>query len=106
MRHLTLARATGGGVWGLDFSAEQVRFRDPVRTWLAENAPRGIRPSGPAIREYDLGWQRTQWEGGWAGIAWPTEYGGRGLSLIDQLIWVAGYGRGRPPRGAAHLGGL
>jgi alkylation response protein AidB-like acyl-CoA dehydrogenase len=89
----------------LDFSAEQVEFRDQVRTWLAENAPRELRPSGPAIREFDLGWQRTQWEGGWAGIAWPTEYGGRGLSLLEQLIWFEEYGRaGLPSIDACFVG--
>ena len=89
----------------LDFSAEQVEFRDQVRTWLAENAPRELRPTGPAIREYDLGWQRTQWEGGWAGIAWPTEYGGRGLSLLEQLIWFEEYGRaGLPSIDACFVG--
>lgn len=89
----------------LDFSAEQVEFRDQVRTWLAENAPRGVRPTGPAIREYDLSWQRTQWEAGWAGIAWPKEYGGRGLSLLEQLIWYEEYGRaGLPSIDACFVG--
>ena len=32
---------------------------------------------------------------GWAGIAWPTEYGGRGLTLIEQLIWYEEYARAR-----------
>jgi alkylation response protein AidB-like acyl-CoA dehydrogenase len=82
----------------LDFSAEEVEFRDEVRTWLHEHAPRETRPSdGPAMREYDLDWQRRQWEGGWAGIAWPKEYGGRGLSLIEQLVWYEEYGRAGLP---------
>ncbi|KQM03938.1 acyl-CoA dehydrogenase [Frankia sp. CpI1-P] len=82
----------------LDFSKEQVEFREQVRTWLEENAPREIRPEmGPAMREYDLAWQRTQWEGGWAGISWPQEYGGRGLSLLQQLIWFEEYGRAGLP---------
>ena len=50
------------------------------------------------MREYDLAWQRTQWEGGWAGIAWPKEYGGRGLATLQQLIWYEEYARpGCPP---------
>ena len=82
----------------LDFPDEQQRFREEVRTWLAENRPREQRPSDPAAqREYDLAWQRTQWEGGWAGIAWPAEYGGRGLSLLEQLIWYEEYGRAGLP---------
>jgi alkylation response protein AidB-like acyl-CoA dehydrogenase len=64
----------------LDFTADQAEFRDEVRTWLAEHAPREPRPhlDATAMREYDLAWQRTQWEGGWAGIAWPERYGGPG----------------------------
>jgi alkylation response protein AidB-like acyl-CoA dehydrogenase len=88
-----------------EFTAAQAEFRDEVRTWLAENAPREIRPSGPAVRDYDLSWQRAQWEGGWAGIAWPTEYGGRGLSLLEELIWFEEYGRaGLPSIDACFVG--
>ncbi|WP_181784524.1 acyl-CoA dehydrogenase family protein [Pseudonocardia pini] len=90
----------------LDFSPEQLLFRDEVRTWLAENAPREPRPHEAApMREYDLAWQRTQWEGGWAGIAWPTEYGGRGLTTLQQLVWYEEYAkRGLPSIDACFVG--
>src|SRR6202012_4973377 len=78
----------------LDFSVEQGDFREEVRTWLAGHKPAGPCPSAHAgIRDYDLGWQRAQYEGGWAGISWPREYGGRGLSLLEQLIWYEEDGR-------------
>jgi alkylation response protein AidB-like acyl-CoA dehydrogenase len=79
----------------LDFTADQVQFREEVRTWLAEHAPTEPRPhlDGTAMRDYDLAWQRTQWDGGWAGIAWPERYGGRGLSTLQQLIWYEEYAR-------------
>src|SRR6195952_5781149 len=87
------------------FSAEQRGFRDEVRSWLEENKPRGIRPEGAEIREYDLGWQRTQFAAGWAGISWPKEYGGRGGTLIEQLIWYEEYGRaGLPSVDACFVG--
>ena len=61
----------------LDFTPDQLEFRDQVRTWLDENKPAEPRARDDAgIREYDLAWQRTQAQGGWAGIAWATEYGG------------------------------
>ena len=67
---------------------EMTDFREEVRTWLAENVPREPRPPVSAeARDFDLAWQRTQFDGGWAGINWPTEYGGRGLSLLEQMIW-------------------
>lgn len=72
----------------LTLSAQDAEFRDEVRTWLAENVPREPQPhSGPEARAFDLAWQRRQYDGGWAGISWPAEYGGRGLSLIRQMIW-------------------
>jgi alkylation response protein AidB-like acyl-CoA dehydrogenase len=78
----------------LAFSGEDEEFRTEVRTWLAEHAPKEERPpSGLAMREYDLAWQQTQWKGGWAGVGWPVEYGGRGLPLIRQLIWLEEYAR-------------
>jgi alkylation response protein AidB-like acyl-CoA dehydrogenase len=78
----------------LDFPPDIIDFRDEVRTWLHENAPRETRPRhGRAMRDFDMGWQRTQWEGGWAGINWPVEFGGRGLSLLQQVIWYEEYAR-------------
>lgn len=72
----------------LDYGPEGRLFREEVRTWLEENAPREKQPlEGPAMREFDLAWQRKQYDGGWGGIAWPKEYGGRGLSVVEQLIW-------------------
>ena len=78
----------------LHYPPELLQFRDEVRTWLGENVPRDERPrEAKAIREYDLAWQHTQWVGGWAGIDWPQEYGGRGLTLLQQLIWHEEYAR-------------
>lgn len=45
------------------------------------------------MRDFDTAWQRTQWEGGWAGINWPVEFGGRGLSLLQQVVWYEEYTR-------------
>jgi alkylation response protein AidB-like acyl-CoA dehydrogenase len=90
----------------LDFTPDQIEFRDQVRTWLDENKPTEARPRDDAgIREYDLAWQRTQWKGGWAGIAWPTQYGGKGLTLLQQLIWYEEYAaRGFPGIDACFVG--
>jgi alkylation response protein AidB-like acyl-CoA dehydrogenase len=78
----------------LRFSAEDSAFRDEVRSWLTANVPTERRPKmGPEMREYDLGWQRKLYEAGWGNVAWPTEYGGRDLPLIQQLIWFEEYAR-------------
>jgi alkylation response protein AidB-like acyl-CoA dehydrogenase len=90
----------------LAFSVEDDAFRDEVRTWLAENVPTDKRPHNAAgWRSYDLAWQRRQYDAGWAGIGWPVAYGGRGLSLTQQLIWYEEYARtGMPPMDAGFVG--
>jgi alkylation response protein AidB-like acyl-CoA dehydrogenase len=76
----------------LNVSRRDAEFRVEVRTWLDEHGPREPRPrGGRGMRDFDLAWQRTQYEGGWAGINWPVEYGGRGLSLLQQVIWYEEY---------------
>ena len=83
----------------LDITAEQEAFREEVRTWLHEHVPRDERPESPIEgRDYDLAWQRTQFDHGWAGVSWPTEYGGRGLDLLEQMIWFEEYGRAGAPQ--------
>ena len=83
------------------FGPREAQFRDEVRTWLEANIPRESRPEqGPGMRTFDTAWQRRQYDAGWGGIAWPTAYGGRGLSLIEQLIWHEEYAHaGAPPPG-------
>jgi alkylation response protein AidB-like acyl-CoA dehydrogenase len=78
----------------LEFTAEEIVFREEVRTWLAEHAPKEPRPrAGKAMCDFDVSWLKERFAAGWGGIAWPREYGGRGLSLIEQLIWYEEYAR-------------
>jgi alkylation response protein AidB-like acyl-CoA dehydrogenase len=80
------------------FSAEENAFRAKARAWLAENAPREPRPDdGLPMRAFDLAWQKKKYEGGWAGISWPKEYGGLGLSLVQQMIWYEECARAGAP---------
>jgi alkylation response protein AidB-like acyl-CoA dehydrogenase len=83
----------------LDTSPELKDFREEARTWLEENVPTEPRPEtvGPEVRAYDVEWQRRQHEGGWAGIDWEPEYGGRGLSLIQQVVWYEELVRAKAP---------
>lgn len=88
------------------FSEKERAFRTEVRTWLEENVPKEPPPDdGLALREFDLAWQAAQFQGGWAGISWPAEYGGRGLSLLEQMIWHEEYARaGAPDVGSSFVG--
>jgi alkylation response protein AidB-like acyl-CoA dehydrogenase len=73
-------------------------FRREARSWLEANVPKTKAPTeGPASREYLLAWQKTQFEGGWAGINWPKEFGGRGLSVLEQIVWFEEYARAGAP---------
>ena len=73
-------------------------FRQEARAWLAENVPKSPPPlDGPESREYALAWQRTQARGGWAGIAWPKEMGGRGATVLEQIVWFEEYARAGAP---------
>src|SRR6202521_4525535 len=86
----------------LNLSAEELKFRDELRAWLAANVPKDWderREDSLEVRfEYLRSWQRRLYEGGWAGISWPKEYGGRGASLMQQVIfWQEMALAGAPP---------
>jgi alkylation response protein AidB-like acyl-CoA dehydrogenase len=85
-------------------SAEHHEFRMEVRTWLEKNLPPGSGkpgrqgPEDPAERfAFAKAWQRKLCEGGWAGLAWPVEYGGRGAGILEQMIWAEEYARAWAP---------
>jgi len=78
------------------FSDAEEAFRAEARAWLEANLPQEARPEIAdlhARRAYDMAWQRRMYDAGWAGINWPKEYGGRGASLMEQLIWYEEYAR-------------
>ncbi len=81
------------------FTADEERFRDEARAWLEANKPREPKPDGDlrGRSAFDRAWQRRMYDGGWAGIAWPREYGGRGATLMEQLIWYEEYARADAP---------
>jgi alkylation response protein AidB-like acyl-CoA dehydrogenase len=82
----------------LDFTIEEEQFRAEVRDWLRTNVPKERRPlGGPEMAAFDKEWQRRQFDAGWAGISWPKEYGGAGLSLMQQLIWFEEYAHAEGP---------
>ena len=73
-------------------------FRKEVRAWLEAHVPVDPAPNdGPESREYALAWQKTQAQGGWAGLSWPKDVGGRGLSVLEQIVWYEEYARANGP---------
>ena len=74
-------------------TADEAAFRSELRAWLADTLP--TLPPEPedhddwaAKRAYDTGWQRRLFDAGYAGISWPEEYGGRGASPAEELIFL------------------
>lgn len=82
----------------LNFTEEDRDFRQRAKSWLKANIPTGSRPPhGPGIAQFDRDWQRKLYEDGWAGVNWPQEYGGLGLSEVQQVIWYEECARAGAP---------
>ena len=76
----------------LRYSYDELIFRDELRDWLAGAVPAAGAPPAEddwrAKRDYDTGWQRSLFDAGYAGINWPAEFGGRGASPQEHLIFL------------------
>jgi alkylation response protein AidB-like acyl-CoA dehydrogenase len=88
------------------YTPEQDAFRREIRDWLAANLPADLRVDDPADErvapdratfERRVAWQKTMWRAGWVGISWPREYGGRGVSLMEQIIFDEECARAQAP---------
>ena len=96
----------------LSYSPEEQRFRVEVQTWLQENlignfaALKGLGGPGRDHEAHDerLAWNRHLAAHGWTALGWPTEHGGRGLSLMQQVIFHEEYARADAPARVNHLG--
>ncbi len=85
----------------MDFNdtPQEAEFRAEARAWIAANAPAhlhdalasstfgGLNTGGEDPIEVSKDWQKKKAEAGWACLMWPTEYGGRGASPIENVIW-------------------
>jgi alkylation response protein AidB-like acyl-CoA dehydrogenase len=88
-----------------DFTPEQQAFRREVRTWLEANVPADLRGRGFAasrgerhqverLRE----WQRMLYKAGYVGMDWPAEYGGRGATVVEQILFYEEMSRAQAPQ--------
>lgn len=90
----------------LRFTPQQEDFRRQVRQWLADHPPPDLAPELPLEEEVCRlrAWQRTLWEGGWVGVHWPREYGGRGASLAEHYILQEELARAHAPELIGRIG--
>ena len=93
------------------YTPEEEAFREEVRTWLEENLTEEFRALGPGggpadDRGWDtrLAWERELGEGGWIGLGWPEDVGGRGASVIEQVIFNEEYARAGAPARVSFFG--
>src|SRR6266496_1452286 len=88
-----------------DFTPDQQKFRAEARTWLAENVPADLKGRAFAASRADRHevdrlreWQRTLHKAGYVGLDWPAEYGGRGTSIMEQIILYEEMSRAEAPQ--------
>lgn len=87
-------------------------FRQEIADWMAghlraefavlqHRGGPGDEEAHPALRK---AWERELAAAGWTGIGWPTQHGGRGLSLAQQVIFHEEYARAGGPGRMGHIG--
>ena len=93
----------------LRYTRADEEFRATLRAWLDSEVPRHGAPPPPgdwaARRRYDTSWQRKLFDAGYAGLGWPSEYGGAGAPLAQQLVYYEETAAaGAPPLNANYVG--
>ncbi len=80
------------------YSPQEEAFRKEVRDWLEENMKElpewwdnpdvlGPEVDSEEHHQFELWWHRKLYDAGFVGIAWPKEYGGRGATLMEQVVF-------------------
>jgi alkylation response protein AidB-like acyl-CoA dehydrogenase len=93
----------------LTYPPEAEEFRLVIRDWLTENLPDGwgepdfvMTPEERAA--FNEAWTAKLFAGGWICASWPTEYGGKGLTLLQQVVLTEEFARAGAPLRADFFG--
>ena len=73
-----------------DLTPQERAFKDQVTTWLKANKPDfgdGDENSNQQWIDMRRAWQKSMFEAGYIGLNWPKEYGGKGATLMEQLLF-------------------
>jgi alkylation response protein AidB-like acyl-CoA dehydrogenase len=89
----------------VDFSypPDVEQFRKELRTWLAATLTEEVaaanrrRAREPDAFDILRAWDATVADAGWGAVSWPAEYGGRGATLLEQLVYAEETTRARAP---------
>jgi alkylation response protein AidB-like acyl-CoA dehydrogenase len=93
----------------LTYPPEAELFRQDIRTWLEENLPDGWFEPGFSMDKdqhanFNQTWTETLFKGGWICAGWPEEYGGKGLSLLQQVVLNEEFAKANAPMRADFFG--
>jgi alkylation response protein AidB-like acyl-CoA dehydrogenase len=90
----------------LTFTPEQEAFRAEARAWLIAHVPADSLPSLDTAEGFTAhrAWERRLFEDRWSVVSWPTEYGGRGVGIMEWLIFEEEYYRARAPKRVSQNG--
>jgi alkylation response protein AidB-like acyl-CoA dehydrogenase len=93
----------------LTYPPEAEQFRTEIRGWLDDNLPSGWGSPGFAMtkeerRQFNQAWTEKLHRGGWICASWPTEYGGKGLTLLQQVVLNEEFARAEAPLRADFFG--
>lgn len=92
-----------------EFAPELSDFRAEVAAWLREQLSGPFADISGQSNQVDNVERRREWEAalgaaGWSTIGWPKEYGGRGASISEQVVFAEEYARAKGPPRVGHLG--
>ena len=91
-------------------TSDEIEFRRDFRAWLEQNIPKEWEPAQSRTLSHASSWElrrdfeRSMGRDGWLGVAWPEQYGGRGATLMKQVIYQEELARSEAPHLAGHVG--
>jgi alkylation response protein AidB-like acyl-CoA dehydrogenase len=89
---------------------EEATFRATLREWLQSTLPalppHPERDDWDGRRRFDTDWQKRLFDAGYAGIDWPAEFGGRGASPAEHLVFLEEMAAARAPNVGVNFVGL
>ena len=93
----------------LTYPPEADSFRKEIRAWLEENLPQGwfdpdFSMTKDERQEFNETWTQKLFAGGWICAGWPVEYGGKGLTLMDQVVLNEEFAKANAPMRADFFG--
>jgi len=93
----------------LAFAPELKAFREEAADWLQSQLSGPFRAIRGQTNQVDnveerSAWERAMGEARWSVIGWPEQWGGRGASIAEQVIFAEEYARAKGPPRVGHLG--